>query len=54
MKKRAIIGLVAGGLIAAMLPGVAVAQMEGEGTTTYTVNVTCEAGQESPLAPIHR
>ena len=49
MKKRAIIGLVAGGLMAAMLPGMAAAQTEGEGTTTYYGNVTCEFGQESPL-----
>jgi hypothetical protein len=50
MKKRAIIGFVAGGLMAAMLPGMAVAQMEGEGTTTYFGNVTCEFGQGSPLS----
>ncbi len=50
MKKRFIISLVAGGLMAAMLPGVAAAQTEGEVTTTYTPNVTCEFGQESPLS----
>ena len=49
VKKRAITGLVAGGLMAAMLPGMAAAQTEGEGTTTYYGNVTCEFGQESPL-----
>ena len=50
MKKRPIIGLVAGGLMAAMLPGVAASQMEGQGSTTYTTNVTCEFGQESPFS----
>jgi hypothetical protein len=50
VKKRFITSLAAGGLMAAMVPGVAAAQTEGEGTTTYTTNVTCEAGQESPLA----
>jgi hypothetical protein len=50
VKKRLIISLVAGGLMAAMLPGVAAAQMEGEGTTTYIGNPTCEFGQGSPLS----
>ena len=36
--------------MAAMLPGAAMAQMEAEGTTTYTLNPTCELGQESPLS----
>ena len=50
MKKRYITSLVAGGLMAAMLPGAAMAQLEGEGTTTYTLNATCEFGQGSPMS----
>jgi hypothetical protein len=50
VKKRYITSLVAGGLMAAMLPGMAAAQMEGEGTTTYASNFTCELGQGSPLS----
>jgi hypothetical protein len=53
VKKRSIISLVAGGLIAAMLPGVAVAQTEAEGDLIFSGNVTCEFGQGSvkPLPP---
>jgi hypothetical protein len=49
MRKRLTLGLVAGGLMAAMLPGATVAQTEGESSTTYNANLTCEAGQGSPL-----
>jgi hypothetical protein len=38
VKKRSILSLVAGGLLAAMLPGAAVAQtIQAEGTSTLTV-----------------
>jgi hypothetical protein len=50
VKKRFITSLAAGTLMAAMLPGVAAAQTEGEGTTTYIANFTCEFGQGSPLS----
>jgi hypothetical protein len=36
VKKRSIIALIAGGLLAAMLPGAAVAQTEAEGTVRFT------------------
>jgi hypothetical protein len=51
VNKRFLTTLVAGGLMAAMTPGVAVGQTESaEGTTTFTTNVTCEVGQGSPLS----
>jgi hypothetical protein len=50
MRKRLTMALVAGGLLAAMLPGMAAAQTEGEGTSTYAPHYTCEAGQGSPLS----
>lgn len=49
MEKRVITSLIAGGLLGAMLPGVAVAQNEGEYSITYNANFTCEFGQGSPL-----
>ncbi len=48
MKKRYITSLVAGGLMAAMLPGAAMAQMEGGGDLLFSGNTTCEFGQGSP------
>lgn len=50
MKKRYITSLVAGGLMAAMLPGAAMAQTEAEGPVTFGDNVTCEFGQGSAAA----
>jgi hypothetical protein len=50
VKKRTITSLVAGGLLTAMLPGVALGQTEAEGTDTYAENVTCEYGQGSAAA----
>lgn len=50
MKKRHISSLVAGGLMAALLPGAAMAQMEAEGEVRFGDNVTCEYGQESAAA----
>ena len=47
MKKRYITSLVAGGLMAAMLPGAALAQTEAEGAVTFGENITCEYGQGS-------
>ncbi len=49
MKKRSIVSLVVGGLMAAMLPGAAVAQTEGEVTATFAFNPTCEFGQGSQM-----
>ena len=46
MKKRSIIGVLAGGLMAAMLPGAAAAQNDAEGTMTWANNPTCRADQE--------
>ena len=46
MKKRSMIGMLAGGLMAAMLPGAAVAQNDAEGTMTWADNGTCRASQE--------
>jgi hypothetical protein len=46
VKKRSIISLVAGSLVAVALPGVAAAQSQpAEGVTTLTANVTCDFGQ---------
>jgi hypothetical protein len=50
VKNRYITSLVAGGLMAAMLPGAAMAQTEGEGTLIFGDNVTCDFGQGSELA----
>jgi hypothetical protein len=50
VKKRYITSLVAGGLMAALLPGAAMAQTEAEGTVTFGDNVTCEYGQGSAAA----
>jgi len=47
MKKRSIFTLLVGGLMAAMLPAAAAAQMEGEIILTYSENTTCEFGQGS-------
>jgi len=47
LKKRLMISLVAGGLLAATMSGVAAAQTEGEGTVTFGDNVTCDFGQGS-------
>ena len=47
--RTALIAAVAGGLMAAMLPGAAAAQTEGEGTVTFGDNVLCEFGQGSAL-----
>jgi hypothetical protein len=49
VKKRFIISLVTAGLMAAVLPGLAAAQTEGEGTLVFGDNNTCEFGQGSAL-----
>lgn len=42
--------LLAGGLMAAMLPGAASAQSDAEGTMTFAFTLTCDVGQGSPWA----
>lgn len=51
MKKRHITSLVAGGLMAAMLPGAAMAQTEADVGLTFALNPTCDLGQGSTMAP---
>ena len=51
MKKRHITTLVAGGLLAAMLPGAAMAQTEAEVALTFALNPTCDFGQGSSMEP---
>lgn len=51
MKKRFITSLVAGGLLAATLPGVAAAQTDNDVALTFALNATCEFGQGSDMAP---
>jgi hypothetical protein len=46
LNKRSIIYVLAGGLMAAMLPGAAVAQNDAEGTLTWANNGNCSAGDE--------
>ncbi len=45
VKKRSTTSLVVGGLMAAMLPGVAVAQTTAERGVTFAGNVTGDFGQ---------
>jgi len=49
-KKRLLTSILASGLLAAMLPGVAAAQTEAAGTVTFGDNITCEFGQGSDAA----
>ncbi len=49
-KKRLLTSILASGLLAVMLPGVAAAQTEAAGTVTFSDNVTCEYGQGSEAA----
>ena len=51
VKKRYITSLAAGALMAAMLPGAAMAQTEGDVGLTFALNPTCEFGQGSDMAP---
>ena len=50
MRKRSILTIVVGGLLAAMLPMAAAAQTEGEGAVTFGDNITCDFGQGSAVA----
>ena len=50
MKKRSMLSVLAGGLMAAMLPMGAAAQTEGEINLSYSENMTCDFGQGSPMA----
>jgi hypothetical protein len=51
VKKRFITSLAAGTLMAAMLPGMATAQTEGQVALTYALNFQCEFGQGSATPP---
>jgi hypothetical protein len=48
MKKRLTLGLLAGGLIAAMLPGLASA----EGSPIFNVRMSCDAGSREAEGPM--
>ena len=51
MRKRSILSVVVGGLMAAMLPGAAVAHTEHDVALTYSLNPQCEFGQGSTMPP---